>query len=284
VTLLTFEVGPDAAGAAVRDVMRRRLKLSRILYRRLWAEDGVRVDGRPAEPFAPLEPGQILTLALAPAPARVAPEAMDLAIAFEDEDVVVVAKAAGQVVHPTKGCSEGTLAAGLAHRYGACHLINRLDRETSGLLIAARHPLAAQRLTAALSRRDVSRTYLALVHGIPRRPAGRIDAPIAPVPGAARRAVDPAGQPASTVYRVVAAAEDRALVELHLETGRTHQIRVHMAHLGHPVVGDDRYGPQPREWDRVCLHACRLAFPHPRTSALIELSAAWPDDLPEVPA
>jgi 23S rRNA pseudouridine1911/1915/1917 synthase len=276
--LISFTVDTAAAGTAVRDVMRRRLKLSRSLYRRLWAQGGVSVDGLPAEPFAPLREGQILDLDLAPLPPRVQPEPMDLAIAYEDADVVVVDKPAGLVVHPTRGFSRGTLAAGLVHRYGAFHLIGRLDMETSGLLLVARHPLAAARLTGGL--RGVRRTYRALVHGEPDPFEGRIEAPIGPVPGAARRAVDPSGKPAVTSYRVFSAGAGRALCDLVLETGRTHQIRVHMAHLGNPVVGDDRYGPQPRAWPRLCLHATLLEFPHPLRSERICLESAWPADLP----
>ncbi len=280
--LLSFRVDRDAAGIAVRDVMRRHLKVSRSLYRKLWAEDGVKVDGTLAEPFAALQEGQLLTLAIA-SRTRVAPEAMALAIAYEDADVLVVDKPAGLVVHPTKGVATGTLAAGLAHRYGGFHLINRLDRETSGLLVVARHALAAQRLTLAIGRRELIRTYQALVAGVPASD-GTIDAPIAPVPGAARRAVAVDGKRAVTHYRVVARGAALALVELTLETGRTHQIRVHMAHIGHPVVGDDRYGPQPRQWPRVCLHACAVTFPHPLTGERIALAAPWPADLPGTPA
>ncbi len=281
-TLLSYVVDRETAGMPVRDLMRRRFKLSRSLYRRLWADDAVRVDGAVALPFAPLLEGQIITLALAKA-SRVDPEPIALAIAYEDDDVVVVDKPAGMVVHPTNGVVSGTLAAGLAFRFGGFHLVNRLDCETSGLVLVARHALAAQRLASALGRREIHRTYHALVHGIPDESAGRIEAPIARVPGQARRGIDPDGKVAVTNYRVLASTLAWSLVELALETGRTHQIRVHMAHVGHPVAGDDRYGPDPRIWPRLCLHAHELEFPHPGSGAIIRLVAPWPPDLPAPP-
>lgn len=290
-TLLSYVIDRETAGTPVRDVLRRKLQLSRSLYRRVWAEDGVRVDGAVPEPFAPLAEGQVITLAL-PGRSAVAPEPMDLAVAYEDADVAVIDKPAGLVVHPTRGVAQGTLAAGLAHRYGNFHLINRLDRDTSGLLLVARHPLAAQRLAKAMLRREIRRTYRAIVHGIPAEASGRIEAPIARIPGQGRRGVDPSGQSAATSYRILETGRVEqapstvpdptvaALVELSLETGRTHQIRVHMSHIGHPVVGDDRYGPASRAWPRLCLHAAQLAFPHPGTGEIVRLASDWPADLP----
>ncbi|MBM3276097.1 MAG: RluA family pseudouridine synthase, partial [Candidatus Sericytochromatia bacterium] len=198
--LCRIVVDQALAGMAVRDILRRNLKMSRSLYRKVWAGRGVTVDGQAVEPFSRLAVGQTLMVAIA-ARTRVEPEEMELAVLFEDEDVVVIDKPAGLVVHPTKGFSAGTLAGGLAHRYGAFHLIGRLDQFTSGVLVVARHPLAAQRLTASLARKALGRTYLAVVHGRPDLPEGRIDAPIARVPGAGRRAIDPSGQPAITHYR-----------------------------------------------------------------------------------
>jgi 23S rRNA pseudouridine1911/1915/1917 synthase len=274
------------AGVAVRDILRRKLKMSRSLYRKVWAASGVTVDGQAVEPFARLAVGQTLMVAMATG-TRVEPEAMDLAVVFEDEDVVVVDKPAGLVVHPTKGFAAGTLAGGLAHRYGAFHLINRLDQFTSGVLVIARHPWAAQRLTAALSRKLLRRTYLAIVQGRPAVQEGRIDAPIGRVPGAGRRAVDPAGQEALTHYRVLGdltvGGAAAALISLSLETGRNHQIRVHMAYLGHPVLGDDRYGPEAPTWPRLCLHSSQVVFPHPATGATIAVTVPWPSDLPPIP-
>lgn len=285
VRVFTLELGPDHEGLAVRDLLKRRLKISRALYRRLRDCDGVRLDGQAAAPFEPVHQGQILTLDLTPRPSSVEPVDMALSIAYEDGFVVVLDKPAGLVVHPTMGVSGPTLASGLAARYGTFHLVHRLDQETSGLLVVAKDPLSAQRLTEALRRREVARRYRAIVHGALGSDSGTIEAPIARRPGLARRVVAEDGQPALTHFTVVHRQPDVPVswLELALETGRTHQIRVHLAHIGHPILGDDRYGPSPRAWPRLCLHAVAVEFPHPRTGQRIRLEAPWPRDLPDLP-
>lgn len=268
-------LGPEHAGLPLRDVLRGRLKVSRTLYRKLWAADGVTLDGLEPEPFVLVKDGQTLQLSLLPS-STVDPEPTAIRFAHQDADCVVVDKPAGMVVHPTMGHVAGTLAGALAHHLGAFHLIQRLDMETSGLLVVARHPLAAQRLSLALARRTLKRSYHALVHGRVAREEGAVDVPIGRVPGIAKRLVLEDGQTALTRYRVMERRRDTTLVELELETGRTHQIRVHMAHLGHPVVGDDRYGPDDRAWPRLCLHARSVAFPHPMTGEALAFTSPWP--------
>ena len=235
---------------------------------------------------------------------RVQPEAGDLALLYEDDDLAVLDKPAGLTVHPGAGRTTGTLAHLLLARYpemagvggaGRPGIVHRLDQGTSGVLVAARTPTAHTRLARAFAGREVEKHYLALVYGEPSRPEGLIDAPIGR--HATRRkemTVRPDGRPARTGWHTRAAAAGIALVELDLFTGRTHQIRVHLKHIGHPLVGDPVYGearwkslPRPvqaplRDFPRPALHAWKLAFRHPGTGALLRCEAPVPADLREL--
>ncbi|MBU6429740.1 MAG: RluA family pseudouridine synthase [Cyanobacteria bacterium REEB65] len=287
--LVDYSIVAEDAGLAVRDVMRRRLQLSRTLYRKVWTAGKVLLDDNPADPFELVAVGQHLSLELPPARSRVDPVPLELQVVYEDPFVAVLDKPAGLVVHPTCGVTTTTLAAGLAHRYGTFHLVSRLDQETSGLLVVARDPLSAQRLTKAIAQGHLVRTYRAVAQGAIQDRAGAIDQPIARRPGLAVRVCADDGQRAITHYQVVHAEADdgrkaaRSWLELRLETGRTHQIRVHLAHLGHPLLGDERYGQLPKAHSRVCLHSARVSFPHPRTGQALAWHSAWPIDLPGLP-
>lgn len=225
-----------------------------------------------------------------------APE-VEVAVVHADDDVVVVDKAPGVVVHPGAGNFRGTLAQALLARYpelgtvgqpGRGGVVHRLDKGTSGLLVVARNPQAYDSLVTQLGARQVERRYLTLVWGCPRPPRGRVEAPI----GRSRRdptrmTVSKTGRAAQTTYevrRVFAAPVEVALVACRLETGRTHQIRVHLGAIGHPVVGDARYrGRRPvLACPRPFLHAELLAFDHPSTGERLSFSSALPPDLAEV--
>jgi 23S rRNA pseudouridine1911/1915/1917 synthase len=228
-----------------------------------------------------------------PAP-PLAPEEIGFGIAYLDPDVIVVDKPAGLVVHPGAGNLSGTLANGLLgrfpelgelgpeHRWG---LVHRLDRDTSGLLLVARTAAAHRYLQAELKLRRIRRRYLALTAGSPGAATGTIDAPIGrSVSHPTRMAVVAGGRHARTHYRRLAEWEDVCLVEVSLETGRTHQIRVHFASIGSALVGDGTYGSGrvlPGDPGRVWLHASELAFPHPRTRAETVVRSALPVELRE---
>ncbi|HEX4902376.1 MAG TPA: RluA family pseudouridine synthase [Acidimicrobiales bacterium] len=261
----------------------------------------VRVDGQVRTRRADrVEEGQVISLAL---PAidtgpPVAPDAaIDVRVVLEDPHLVVVDKPAGLVVHPGSGNPTGTLVHGLLSRYPEMAgvgepfrpgIVHRLDRDTSGLLVVARTPEAHAGLTGALRRREVTRRYRTLVWGHVVEPRGQVDAPIGrSTREPTKMAVVVGGREARTSYEVVARHDEPVPVtELvcHLETGRTHQIRVHLQAIGHPVVGDTRYGgarqtlPAPRQ----VLHAEHLAFAHPVTGARIEADSPLPPDLVEV--
>jgi 23S rRNA pseudouridine1911/1915/1917 synthase len=217
-----------------------------------------------------------------------APEQMDLRIAYEDEHLVVVDKPAGLVVHPAPGHATGTLVHGLlAHDVAGGDeerpgIVHRLDRDTSGLMVVARSEEAHRRLASLVRRRELERHYLALVVGRPRSRAGRIEAPI----GRDRR--DPmrhsldsdTPREAVTHFEVVELFPRHALLDVRLETGRTHQIRVHLNAVGLPVAGDPVYGrPHELGLERQFLHAARLAFTHPFTDERVEVESPLPEDL-----
>jgi 23S rRNA pseudouridine1911/1915/1917 synthase len=217
-------------------------------------------------------------------------------IAYEDEHVIVVDKSAGLVVHPARGHREDTLAQMLAPLLGdedaddgkdgdereRRGIVHRLDRDTSGLLVVARTDEALRRLQAALADRLIEREYLALVEGRPPARSGTIEAPIGRDPRVrTRKAVGGSGaREARTHFTLERALADTSLLRLRLETGRTHQIRVHLQAIGHPVVGDPEYGTAGLlGLERQFLHATRLAFEHPLTGERIEVSSPLPADL-----
>ena len=190
-------------------------------------------------------------------------------------------------VHPGPGNGRETLCNYIAYYYrqkgepSGVHPVHRLDRGTSGLLVMAKHPLAQERLKGQLHTAAFRRIYLAVCDGAPVPEQGRVEVPIGRVPGSLiQRQVDPSGQPAATRYRVVERAGDRALVELALETGRTHQIRVHMAWLGCPLTGDFLYGREDRALiARPALHSSELFLTHPITGAALHWTAPLPEDM-----
>jgi 23S rRNA pseudouridine1911/1915/1917 synthase len=286
-----FTVAAEHDGWPLHKLLERRFGLSRNLVRRLKAAGSdVRVDGQWARVVDPVRAGQQVSLWVPPAEAMV-PLPLALDIAFEDDHVLVVNKPAGMLVHPSRSHHTDTLVSGVAHhllRQGLpphIHPVHRLDGDTSGLLLFAKHPFVLDRLAAALERRQLVRQYVAVVEGRVAAESGVIDAPIWTDPaGALKREVRPDGQPARTHYRVLRRWSGATLVELHLETGRTHQIRVHMAHLGHPLVGDWLYGHPPGAGPfagaigRHALHAGRLTFPHPITRETVDVQAPPPPD------
>jgi 23S rRNA pseudouridine1911/1915/1917 synthase len=224
---------------------------------------------------------------------------MPLRVVYEDADLLVIDKPAGLVTHPAAGNWSGTLVNGLLHlapelaTLPRAGIVHRLDKETTGLLVVARTLAAHTALVAALARRDVRREYLALVHGVPTG-GGTVDAPIGRHRvDRMRMAVTGAGRPAVTHYTVTERFRAHALLEVRLETGRTHQIRVHLAHVHHPLVGDPVYGGRARlprgasprlvaalrDFRRQALHAVRLGLEHPRSGTPMAWEAPLPYDL-----
>ena len=288
---LTVEVPPDAAGERLDRFLSGLAEVgSRAAAERLVSEGGVQVNGSREPKSHRLAAGDVLDLRIPERrPSALQPEQLDLRIAFQDDSVLVVDKPAGIVVHPSAGHASGTLVHGLlGHDVGGGEeaerpgIVHRLDRDTSGLLVVARSDEAHRRLQKLLRQRKIVREYLALVRGRPRSKRGRIEAPIG------RDRHDPTRisldtdtpREAVTNFEVAELMRRHALLRVALETGRTHQIRVHLAAIDLPVSGDATYGVVgDLGLERQFLHATRLAFPHPLTGEPVEAVSPLPDDL-----
>ena len=287
---LELRVTAALAGEKIDTLLRRELHLSGTVIRRIkWLEDGILLDGVRAITGQRAAEGQVLSVRLADPAHRgsMVPAPGPLDIVYEDGDLLVLNKAPGVTVHPGPGHYADTLCNFIAYYYkeqgitADVHPVQRLDRGTSGLMVVAKHPHAQERLKGQLHTPAFRRVYLAVCDGTPEPPAGVVDVPIGRVPGSlvARRA-DPAGQRAVTRYRTLDAGRGRALVELELDTGRTHQIRVHMAHLGCPLTGDFLYGREDKALiSRPALHSARLSLLHPVTGEAMEWTSPLPPDM-----
>jgi 23S rRNA pseudouridine1911/1915/1917 synthase len=286
-------VGSEDAGLRLDQFLADHLG-SRARAARLITAGLVEVDGRSVQKRHAVSSGERVVVnqeTFSPSPesdpARVASTA-ELNILFEDEALIVVDKPAGVVVHPARGHESGTLAQALADRAAGgedpyrAGIVHRLDRETSGLLVVAKSDAVHRRLKELLQARELTRQYLTLVDGIPPAHSGTIDAPI----GRDRRdrvlhSIDTdTPREARTHFELLEALRHEALLRVTLETGRTHQIRVHMQAIGHPVLGDHAYGgPSRFGLERQFLHAERLTFPHPVTGEEVDVSSPLPEDL-----
>ena len=257
-----------------------------------WIKEGyLEVNGKPSKPNYKLQKNDQIRLKV-PAPKELAiqPEPMDLDIVYEDADLLVVNKPKGMVVHPSLGHYSGTLVNGLLYHCQDLSGINgvlrpgivhRLDKDTSGLLMVAKHDQAHLSLAEQLKAHTVKREYIALVTGRLKHAQGTIDAPIGRDPKDRQRmGVVATGKQAITHFQVLESFADYTLVRLRLETGRTHQIRVHMKYIGHPIVGDPIYGPSKTlAINGQALHAQKLGFIHPRTKQYLEFESKPPKEL-----
>ncbi|MBQ7713660.1 MAG: RluA family pseudouridine synthase [Oscillospiraceae bacterium] len=287
--VLTTEQGRNSRlDAFVADAM----GVTRSAAARLVGDGRVLVDGKRAPKSCRLTGGEIVAVTLPePEPIDAAPQDIPLDVVYEDADVIVVNKPSGMVVHPAPGHPDGTLVNALLYHCGGSlsgvggalrpGIVHRIDRDTSGLILAAKNDAAHQSLAAQLKDHTLARTYEAIVVGGMRGDAGTVDAPIARDPRDRKRmAVVVGGRDAVTHWEVVARYAGHTHVRCRLETGRTHQIRVHMAHLGHPILGDTVYGAKKPVAGLTgqCLHATGLRFRHPRTGEAVELTCPLPDE------
>ena len=262
---------------------------SRSQVQRLIAQGHVRLNDRPARAGSRLRSGDRLSWELPPAtPTRLQPEAMDLRVLYEDDDLIVIDKPAGLVVHPGPGHTTGTLVHGLLGRgvgwstIGGTErpgIVHRLDRDTSGLMVVARNDDAHRELARQLQRRIMGRTYRAIVVGEVPDPAAGIEAPIGRDPkNRQRMAVVARGRDAFTEFRRLGVAGGHSLLEVKIGSGRTHQIRVHLAYIHHPVLGDPVYGRRSPLIARPALHAEALTLRHPRSRESMTWRTPPPDD------
>jgi len=287
-------VPAELDGERVDLIVARVAGVSRAVARRMIEDAAATVDGDSVIPSRRVAAGAMLDLQVPEPEPPLEAEEVAFEVRFEDAFLAVVDKPAGLVVHPGAGRRTGTLAAGLLYRWPGIEgigdedrwgIVHRLDRDTSGLLVVALDQRAYVRLRSDLGRRVIGRHYLAMVHGRDVPPSGTIEAPLARDPRHPTRfRVDRLGRHARTHYRTLAVWQRAglSLLEVTLETGRTHQIRVHAASIGHPVAGDPVYGRGGDGLPRLFLHAARLRFNHPITGDQVEVRSPLPSGLAEV--
>lgn len=302
---LSFKIGPDQVGARLDSYLASQIEgWSRARLQRLIENEDVLVNGKVAKPSHKLRDGDEIEVELVAPPADVfTPENIPLDIVYEDETLVVVNKPAGLVVHPAAGTPSGTLANALAYHFQqlpGTHvrpgIVHRLDRDTSGLLVVAKTDAALENLSDQFRDRTVYKSYVALVHGRVLSNSGKIDQPLArDRSNRTRMAVVRAGRNALTLYRVRQAFDRFTLLDVELKTGRTHQIRVHLAWMKHPVVSDETYGggrdntiqdprlrARLRALNRHFLHAEKLGFKHPKTGEFVKFESPLPPELEDL--
>ncbi|MBQ1674731.1 MAG: RluA family pseudouridine synthase [Oscillospiraceae bacterium] len=288
----TLTATTEHAGERLDSFLAEALEISRSAAARLIEEGGVTMSGKSLVKNYRMAGDEELTVEI-PEPEDTAVTAQDipLDVVYEDEDVIVVNKPVGMVVHPAPGHSDGTLVNALLHHCGDSlsgvggekrpGIVHRIDRDTSGLIIAAKNDAAHLGLSAQLADHTLARTYECLVAGNLRQDSGTVDEPIGRHPTDRKKmAVTAKGRRAVTHWEVIARYPGATHVRCRLETGRTHQIRVHMAHIGHPILGDTVYGakkPVPGLTGQ-CLHAVGLRFIHPRTGEAVELHCDLPEE------
>jgi 23S rRNA pseudouridine1911/1915/1917 synthase len=307
VETLTFNIGPDYVGTRLDAYLASQIEgWSRARLQRLIENEDVLVNGKSSKASYKLrEHDEVEVELIAPAADTFVPESIPIEIVYEDDTLVVVNKPAGLVVHPAAGTPSGTLANALAYHFQHLPgggtgvrpgLVHRLDRDTSGLLVVAKTEVALENLSDQFRDRTVYKSYVALVHGRVVSNSGKIDQPLARDPSnRTRMAVVRGGRNALTLYRVRRGFDRFTLVDVELKTGRTHQIRVHLAWMKHPVVGDETYGggrdntiqdarlrARVRSLNRQFLHAEKLGFTHPKTGEFVKFEAPLPEELAEL--
>lgn len=287
--IFEYYIAPEDTPCNVGDYLKKKGCSRQIIIQLKKTENGILVNNEWAYVRTVLFPGDCvkITLAEESSSENIVPVAMNLDIVYEDDDILLINKPSDTPVHPSIHNYDNTLANGVAHYFGSkgetfiFRCINRLDRDTTGLLILAKNALSASILSDQMKKREIHRTYQAVVQGIPSPSCGTISAPIARKEGSAiERCVDfERGEQAVTHYKHIKSAGNLSLLELSLETGRTHQIRVHMQHLGYPLLGDYLYNPDFSLINRVSLHSYSLAFTHPITGVHMAFTAPLPKDM-----
>ena len=287
--ILDYTAKDEDAGRTVRDVLTEELHLvAHDISRAKYRDDGIMLDGEHVWVNRTLQPGQCLKVKLEDTPSgKIVPVEGEISILYEDEDVICLNKPAGTVVHPSHGHYADSLGNILAWYYqskGELHEIRsvgRLDKDTSGLILFGKNRTAVSRLNEQAGNNDRSRVYLALAEGVFDNKNGHISAPIGRAEeGNIRRTVCDDGDRAETCYRVVEQYRDSALLEIKLLTGRTHQIRVHMAYISHPLLGDGLYGHgKAAGIERTALHSYRIDFLQPFSGKRISIEAEMPSDM-----
>lgn len=289
---LIFKVAAEDEGLKLREYLKSKQKLSSRLIKGAAIEGRITVNDKITKLNYVIKHNDEIGFNVVKEESQnIDPEKMDIEVVYEDSDIIVVNKRPGIVVHPTKSYPSGTLANGLLYYFKEkgenciVRLVSRLDMDTSGLIIIAKNQFSHMALARDMSNENFEKSYLAIVHGNIKEKQGIINLPIYRTGGdTIKRVVDERGQESITHYKVVESFNKGDLVQLTLETGRTHQIRVHLTHLGHPLYGDSLYGLEDDSnyIERQALHAYKLKFPHPRTGDILELETDIPEDMKEL--
>lgn len=282
----TVTTGDD--GKRVAELLRSEFKFSHRFRTRMKFDKLVDLNGQPVPGHTVVHPGDIISIRLPEEKSDFPPEDIPISVLFEDDDLLIVNKQPGITVHPTKGHPYHTLANGIqkymedTHQSFKIRFANRIDMDTTGIVIVAKNSNAQNEISTQLRARNVIKEYTAVVHGVIPEDQGdfTIDLPIGrPVDDNIHRAVLPDGKPAVTDVHVLERFRDTTLVRLTLHTGRTHQIRVHMAHIGYPLVGDPLYGTGDGMLDRQALHSTRIVIHHPVSGDILDITAPLPEDM-----
>jgi 23S rRNA pseudouridine1911/1915/1917 synthase len=271
----------------VKGLLKRRIGISTRLMRKLKDSDGVFKNNISVKMNEKLSVGDLITVCLPDEHSEFISEEIKMEVCYEDNDLLIVNKPAGIVVHPTKGHQTGTVANGIMHYMEMTNqsfkvrFINRLDKDTSGLLIVGKNSFSQDEMSKQMEENNIIKKYIAVVKGHFENEEGTIDLPIGQEEGEIRRIVNAEGFASVTHYKVIKEFEkDYTMIQLILETGRTHQIRVHLKHIGHPIVSDSLYGEsEPELINRQALHAEYLSFNHPIRKDKIEVWAKIPEDI-----
>ena len=297
-TDLKYRITKEDEGFKIREILRRRMNISSRLLRKLKTGDLVICNGEPIRLNSKALEGDVLGITFPAESSHIIPEPIPLNVLYEDEDLLILDKQAGLVVHPTKGHPSYTIANGIAYHMLSSgsgfiiRFINRLDMDTTGVLLIGKNAFSQDDFYRQAKADEVGKTYLAVVHGVIEPSEGIIDLPIdLEAEDAVKRTVRDDGFPSVTAYKTLEVfrrapcrefceGKGFSLLELKIKTGRTHQIRVHLAHLGYPIVGDALYGAASAGLiERQALHAAELRFLHPRTRVPMTLTAPLPEDM-----
>ncbi len=286
---LTYEINSEYAGYSIDKYLKSQGYSSANITAIKKMPNNVVINGEWVHMNRKLQAGEILTVNITEdnSSEKIPPVKMDLDIVYEDEDIIVINKPAGLPIHPSLNHYEDSLANGLAYYYEAQNkpfifrCANRLDKNTSGLTVIAKHLVSGNILSTMVKNREFHREYYAIVRGHLDEPKGTIDAPIGRVGDSIiTRQVDfENGERAITHYEVIDEQKGHSLISIHLETGRTHQIRVHFKYIGHPLIGDHLYNPDFEYMTRQALHSHKISFIHPITKKAMEFIAPLPDDM-----
>lgn len=285
---LRYVVKEDYEELKIRNYLKEYHSLSGRFVRGAGKDRRIKVNGKVERLNYIVKKGDIIEVKVTKEETQnIEPEKMNIEVIYEDMDLIVVNKQPGMVVHPTKSHPTGTLSNGLMYYFKEkgenciVRLVSRLDMDTSGLIIVAKNQYTHMALSREMQQKNIEKGYLAICHGNLEDKEGTINAPIGrPTMDSIKREVMSDGQKSVTHYKVVESFENGELVKLNLETGRTHQIRVHLNHLDHPIYGDSLYGKDEHEFiERQALHAYKLVFPHPKTGEKVFLECDMPQDM-----